>query len=145
MEKIAKSTDLLLCLFPFEPELLNGKGVNARFIGHPLAEKIEIEQINTLSSSIQQINIALLPGSRKSEIEFHLSTMLDSALMIQKELKLESKKCVFNIPTRFSDIDERIQSQKKYCNLNYYIQSDSGKCISESDLVITKSGTSSLE
>ena len=144
-KKFYSAVDLMLCLFPFEPELLNDKGVNARFIGHPLAEKIAIEQTNTLSSSNQKINIALLPGSRKSEIEFHLSTMLDSALMIQKELESESKKCIFNIPTRFSDIDERIQSQKKYSNLNYYIQSDSGKCISESDLVIAKSGTSTLE
>ena len=144
-KKFNSAVDLMLCLFPFEPVLLSDKGVNAKFIGHPLAEKVAIDQPNKVIEFNEEINIALLPGSRKNEIEFHLSTMLDSALLIQKELRSESKKCVFNIPTRFSDIDKRIQSQVKYNNLNYRIRSDSGKCLSESDLVITKSGTATLE
>jgi len=143
--KFKSSIDLMLCLFPFEPELLKDKGVASKFIGHPLADEISIDSSDSLSSKNEDVNIALLPGSRRTEIDYHLEVMLDSALMIRDELSLRKKEVVFSIPTRFKEMEHWIKSYDKYENLNIKIFKETKQCLSGSDLVITKSGTSTLE
>ena len=49
--------DLMLCLFPFETELLKDKSVEATFIGHPLADEINIDDSYSSSSNIETINL----------------------------------------------------------------------------------------
>jgi lipid-A-disaccharide synthase len=74
---IGKAADLVLCLFPFEPEIYAAHGIQARFVGHPMADAIPLEPdqaacraalgIST-SASAREV-IALLPGSRMGEVE----------------------------------------------------------------------------
>ncbi|HJM09178.1 MAG: lipid-A-disaccharide synthase [Gammaproteobacteria bacterium] len=143
--KFKSAVDLMLCLFPFEPKLLKEKNVEAAFIGHPLADEIGIDHCNLSLSNNEVLNIALLPGSRRKEIEYHLEIMLDAALIIQERLSSISKDCIFSIPTRFKEMEHWINSYAKYENLNINIYEDTSKCLSTSDLIITKSGTSTLE
>ena len=143
--KFESAIDLMLCLFPFEPRLLEKKNVKAEFIGHPLADEIEIEEGNKSVSNNELLNIALLPGSRRKEIEYHLEVMLDAALIIQEKLSSTSKECIFSIPTRFKEMDDWIRSYGKFDKLNISILKDTSECLPNSDLVITKSGTSTLE
>ena len=143
--KFESAIDLMLCLFPFEPRLLEKKNVKAEFIGHPLADEIEIEESNKSVSNNELLNIALLPGSRRKEIEYHLEVMLDAALIIQEKLSSTSKECIFSIPTRFKEMDDWIRSYGKFDKLNISILKDTSECLPNSDLVITKSGTSTLE
>ncbi len=100
---LSQSTDLLLCLFPFEEGLLKEHNVNAVFIGHPLADsiqqKIDLKAARNNSELKAKIVVALMPGSRSSEIKRHAKSITD--------------------------------------NIN--------AALSASDLVITKSGTSTLE
>ncbi len=144
-EKFKSSIDLMLCLFPFEPELLKDKGVDAAFIGHPLADEIRMDLSESASSKNEDVNIALLPGSRRREIDYHLEVMLDSALMIHDELSSNNKEVIFSIPTRFKEMEHWIKSYEKYENLNIKIFNEASQCFLGSDLVITKSGTSTLE
>jgi len=143
--KFESAIDLMLCLFPFEPRLLEKKNVKAEFIGHPLADEIDIDQSNQLPPKRESLNIALLPGSRRKEIDYHLEVMLDAALIIQEKLSLTSKKCIFSIPTRFKEMGHWIKSYGKYEKLNISVFEDTSECLPNSDLVITKSGTSTLE
>ena len=144
-KKFKSSIDLMLCLFPFEPELLKDKGVDAKFIGHPLADEIKIDLSDSVSPQNQDLNIALLPGSRRREIDYHLEVMLDTALMIHEELSSSKKEVIFSIPTRFEEMEHWINSYAKYENLNIKIYKETSQCLLGSDLVITKSGTSTLE
>jgi lipid-A-disaccharide synthase len=71
---IARSTDHVLCLFPFEPELLERHGIAATYVGHPLADAIDLTVPRsaaraTLGFGDAQPVVAVLPGSRRSEIE----------------------------------------------------------------------------
>ncbi len=71
--KMAESCDHVLCLFPFEPELLARHGVAASYVGHPLADAIPLQPPRGASRAALGLGehdevLAVLPGSRKSEI-----------------------------------------------------------------------------
>lgn len=72
--KMAESCDHVLCLFPFEPELLARHGVAATYVGHPLADAIPLEPPRAASRAALGLVgpdevLAVLPGSRRSEIQ----------------------------------------------------------------------------
>ena len=67
--RIRRNCDRVLCLLPFEPALLRDKGVEAVFVGHPIADEQPPERIGSLPSARKgHLLVALLPGSRSSEI-----------------------------------------------------------------------------
>jgi lipid-A-disaccharide synthase len=74
IKKIAKAVDHMLCVFPFETALLEKAGVAASYVGHPLADQIPLEPDTlgarrTLGLPESGPVIAVLPGSRRSEID----------------------------------------------------------------------------
>ena len=79
VKKIKKSVDLMLCLFPFEQAFYRKHKINALFVGHPLTQMIKprahYQKNNTL---------ALLPGSRESELKRHLPVMIASAQKLRQ-------------------------------------------------------------
>lgn len=75
MAKIKASVDHVLCLFPFEPELYAREGVPATYVGHPLADAIPIDVPRDAARTALGLDassrvIAVLPGSRRSEIAY---------------------------------------------------------------------------
>src|SRR5664279_1467167 len=75
VEKIRKAADLVLCIFPFEPEVFAKSKVNAVYVGHPLASVIPLEAPRATTRAALGIGdaetlIAVLPGSRRSEIQY---------------------------------------------------------------------------
>ena len=90
VEKLKRSCDHVLCIFPFEPELLAKHGVEGTYVGHPLANVIPMEPDKAaarraLGLPEQGEVIALLPGSRASEIEALAGRFLAAAALLQKE------------------------------------------------------------
>ncbi|HTP74928.1 MAG TPA: lipid-A-disaccharide synthase [Burkholderiaceae bacterium] len=74
VKKIARAVDHVLCLFPFEPEILARGGVGATFVGHPLADEIPLQPPRAAARAAlglddSEVVVAVLPGSRRSEIE----------------------------------------------------------------------------
>jgi lipid-A-disaccharide synthase len=74
---IGEAVDLILCLFPFEPEFYREYGVRAAFVGHPLADQIPLEADRAAARAELGIRgdarvLAVLPGSRHGEVE-HLA------------------------------------------------------------------------
>jgi lipid-A-disaccharide synthase len=79
VEKIARSAQHVLCVFPFEPELLQRHGIGATYVGHPLADAIPVEPPRAAARAAlgvppSQPLVTVLPGSRRSEIETILPT-----------------------------------------------------------------------
>lgn len=72
--KLRRLTDHVLCLLPFEPAWFEPRGVSATFVGHPLFEKPRI--VAPWDPPVPRLKLALLPGSRSSEIENNWPTML---------------------------------------------------------------------
>lgn len=88
VRQLARSADHVLCLFPFEPELLRAHGVQATYVGHPLADVIPLNPPRAAAREAlglpeQAQVIALLPGSRRSEIETIAPGMLDAAVRMR--------------------------------------------------------------
>ena len=75
IEKIRRATDLVLCLFPFEPAIYAKQGIAASYVGHPLADAIPLDVPRAASRvalglDASQTVVALLPGSRRSEVQY---------------------------------------------------------------------------
>ncbi|HET6554519.1 MAG TPA: lipid-A-disaccharide synthase [Dyella sp.] len=73
-EKIGRSADRVLCLFPMEPAIYARHGVDARFVGHPLADRFAMVSDRAGARDFLQLAqnvpvLAVLPGSRPSEIK----------------------------------------------------------------------------
>ena len=85
--QIARSFNHVLCLFPFEPELLQRHGIAATFVGHPLAATIPMQPdresaCRTLGLPSGAPVLALLPGSRSSEIQHLAKRFLRAAQLL---------------------------------------------------------------
>jgi len=78
INKLRKRTDKVLCLLPFEPDYFNTRNVNARFIGHPVMSRpLDLDTIKEQAGHMPHGSpkIAFLPGSRPSEINYHITSM----------------------------------------------------------------------
>ena len=89
IEKIHLAVDHMLCVFPFEPALYAKHGVAATYVGHPLADAIALEPPRTAARAAlgigeAEVLVALLPGSRKSEIQYIAPRILQAAREIHK-------------------------------------------------------------
>ena len=90
VEKIRRSADHVLCIFPFEPELLAQHGIPATYVGHPLANVIPLEPDRaaaraTLGLRDEDTVIAILPGSRASEVQYLARVFFEAAARLQRE------------------------------------------------------------
>jgi lipid-A-disaccharide synthase len=87
---LAASADHVLCLFPFEPDLLRVHGIKATFVGHPLAQIIPMEPPRAAARDALNLPdtaqvVALLPGSRRSEIKLIAPRLLAAAAVMHRQ------------------------------------------------------------
>ena len=90
IERIGRAVDLMLCLFPFEPALYARRGIAASSVGHPLADAIPLEPPRaaarrSLGLADDAHVVALLPGSRRSEIEYIAPLFIAAAMLMRRE------------------------------------------------------------
>ncbi|MFH1372376.1 MAG: lipid-A-disaccharide synthase [bacterium] len=135
---IRELVDLMLVILPFEPEFYQRHGVDARFVGHYLLEDIPASYIG--SPLPPKGTLCLLPGSRKQEIARMLPPMLDTAHRFNQlhgtRTVIAAIKNRFNYDTlmhRYSSGDIGVSYE------------DSRRIIHDSSLVLTASGTATLE
>jgi lipid-A-disaccharide synthase len=89
-QRMALSCDHVLCLFPFEPALLRAHGVAASYVGHPLADAIppvppRAASRAALGLAAEDVVVAVLPGSRRSEIQAIAPSFLAAAALLHRE------------------------------------------------------------
>ncbi len=87
--KMAASCDHVLCLFPFEPELLHRHGVAASYVGHPLADAIPLQPPRAAARQALGLRdddsvLAVLPGSRRSEIQYIAPVFLQAVAQLAR-------------------------------------------------------------
>ena len=90
VRKLAAAADHVLCLFPFEPALLRAQGIAASFVGHPIADAIPLlppraAARSALSLADDDSVVALLPGSRRSEIAHIAPRLIAAAALMQRQ------------------------------------------------------------
>ena len=89
--KIGRSANCVLCLFPMEPPIYAAHGVDARFVGHPLADEMPLQPERGAARAQLQVDaarpmLALLPGSRTGEIERLAPDFLAAAARVLAEI-----------------------------------------------------------
>jgi lipid-A-disaccharide synthase len=91
LEKIKRSVDHVLCIFPFEPALLAQHGIAATYVGHPLANVIAMQPDRAAARKALGLGaadrvVAILPGSRESEVSHLASTFFQAAALMKRAL-----------------------------------------------------------
>ncbi len=148
VHSIAQSVDHVLCLFPFEPKLLAQQGIEATFVGHPLAQVIaeEVDPLQarkSLGLAAHVPLVALLPGSRQSEIEHMTRRFLLAAQEIHK-VKPEVR---FVLPTPASGVPfiQGVLRETQMSALCTLLVGRSHACLAACDVAMVASGTATLE
>lgn len=154
---IKASIDLVLCLFPFEKVFYQKWQVPAAFVGHPLASQLPIQ--NPLAEAKQELGldpaqkyIALLPGSRRGEIERLGPLVLDTAQILQQK----HPEYIFLIPAindaRKQQIQALLQTYPESLQARIRLMENTGsdskigrQVMNAADIVALASGTATLE
>jgi len=148
VRKIARAADLVLCLFPFEPAFYKGYGVSAVFVGHPLADQIATDgdpapARASLGLEPGVTTIALLPGSRVSEVSRLAESMIGSArLLLSQRPELQFVSAMANEDVR-SLFDQTMKDMSFSSIL--LVDNKPRTAIAAADAVICASGTATLE
>ena len=146
---IGRSADLVLTLFPFEPELYRQHGVDARFVGHPLADEFPDEPDAGLYRKQLQLPetgaiLTIMPGSRSSEVE-RLGPIFARAMAIIHQRR---PGILFVAPCANKATRRRFESQvEKHApgvDLVWF-DGQARAAMMASDLVLLASGTAALE
>ncbi len=146
--RIGESADLVLCLFPFEPGFYTGYGVAARYTGHPLADTIPLENDQAEARRALGIGgegpvIALLPGSRGSEVGRLARPMLDAAALLKKRLPGASFLAPMSGASTRTLFEAALAASPGVdCAL---IEGQALRAMAAADVVVCASGTATLE
>ena len=148
LEKIRRSVDHVLCLFPFEPALLERYGIAATYVGHPLANVIPMvadraQARAQLGLGAQDRVVAILPGSRKSEIK-HLALRFFEAAALIKIAQPATKFIVPAVPS----LKIQLENIARSCGMAQHLQIVEGQshtALAACDVTLIASGTATLE
>ena len=148
VEKIRRSVDHVLCIFPFEPALLAAHGIEATYVGHPLANVIPMTPDRSaarlaLGLADDDQVVAILPGSRKSEIQ-HLALRFFQAAALMKQAQPAIK---FIVPA-VSSLKAEIEQAARASGLSEHLQIVDGQShtvLAACDVTLIASGTATLE
>lgn len=148
VEKIRRNVDHVLCIFPFEPELLARHGVAATYVGHPLASVIPLQPDRAaargrLGLAHDARVVAILPGSRRAEVKHLASRFFEAAALVRKSFPA-IQFVVPAVPALKAEI-ERAARQAGLGDELTVTLGDSHTALAACDLALVASGTATLE
>ncbi len=146
-EQIGRSADRVLCLFPMEPAIYARHGVDARFVGHPLADRFPLVADREGARQALQLPrdvpvLAVLPGSRGSEIERLGGIFLQAAARVAEAMPglrilvpAANARCRQALAERLRNIPADIE----------LLDGHAHEAMLAADVVLLASGTATLE
>ena len=148
VEKIRRAADHVLCIFPFEPALLAEHGIAATYVGHPLASVIPLQPDRAAARHKLGLEegddvVAILPGSRKSEVRYLAMRFFLAAALMQRA-QHAIKFVVPAVPSLRADI-EAIAAQADMAGRVQIVTGQSHTVLAACDVTLIASGTATLE
>ncbi|RFO97084.1 lipid-A-disaccharide synthase [Rhodoferax lacus] len=148
MEKIRRSADHVLCIFPFEPELLARHGIAATYVGHPLANVIPMEPDRAAARLALGLDataplVAILPGSRRSEISHLAERFIRAAALIRAAQP--TTRFVLPVVPGFRAVIESLVQQCGLQDSVTILDGQSHAALAACDVTLIASGTATLE
>ena len=149
IKKIKNAVSHMLALFPFEPALYHGAGIPVTYVGHPLADILPMEPDTSaaregLKLKSSALVVAMLPGSRQSEVQQHAELFVKTAKLIYAEYP----NAIFLVPLITRETRRIFELAIFHENESLPIQILFGHAhdaMEASDVVIVASGTATLE
>ncbi|MFC1643889.1 lipid-A-disaccharide synthase [Candidatus Omnitrophota bacterium] len=144
LKLLKQYVDMALVLFKFEEEFLSQAGIDCEFVGHPLVDASgALREGAVKTSGGEKFTIALLPGSRKSEILNMLPVMLDTAERIHKDRKDIRFVIAENSHLERALYDSALAGHEELALSRF--TDDTFACLEKCDFAIVTSGTATLE
>lgn len=148
VDKIRRAADHVLCIFPFEPHFLAQHGIAATYVGHPLANVIPLvpdrAAARTKLGLVQDARVvAILPGSRKDEVEYLALRFFQAAALMQKAHPA-MQFVVPAVPTLRTRI-EALAAQAGMAGRIQIVAGQSHTVLAACDATLIASGTATLE
>ena len=146
VRQIARYVDHMAVVFPFEVPLYENRKVKVSFVGHPLLDIVRSGALREtvlaqLALDTGKRTIAILPGSRKGEIAYHLPVLLDAAMRLSKDSEVQ-----FFVIRASTVGRQEVESLLKRVPLKIPIVDDQRyDALNACDLAWTASGTVTLE
>jgi len=146
IHRIKQAVSHMLVVFPFEEPIYRDAGIPVSYVGHPLADVIPLEP-DTAAARIELglgsgPVIALLPGSRLSEVARHARLMLDAAVRI----RLQHADAQFVLPAANAAAARLIRQAAQGLDLPLHILAGkSHTALAACDVALVASGTATLE
>ena len=146
--KLKAAADHVLCLFPFEPELLAEHGIAATYVGHPLANVIPMQPDRAAARLALGLDehatvVALLPGSRAAEVKYLLSGFFQAAGLI-RQARPATQFIVPAVPHLQSQIEVAARVSGLGDALKV-VRGQSHAVLAACDVTLIASGTATLE
>ncbi|WP_234264727.1 lipid-A-disaccharide synthase [Hydrogenophaga sp. NFH-34] len=148
IEKIRRSADHVLCIFPFEPDLLAQQGIAATYVGHPLANVIPLQPDRAaarehLGLGADETVVAILPGSRASEVQYLGRRFFEAAALMHR-VRPHLRFLVPAVPA----LRARLEGMARDCGLGdalRIVDGQSHAVLTACDVTLIASGTATLE
>jgi lipid-A-disaccharide synthase len=150
IRRIARSVSRILVMLPFEAPLYEKAGVPVTYVGHPLADVIPLEPKKDearaqLRLPAGKLIVALLPGSRRSELEYMASAFLLAAHRLRQEVHDVHFVCPM-VTRETREIFERVIHEHERTDLPLTLLfGHSHEALAAADLALVASGTATLE
>ncbi|MGN2251079.1 lipid-A-disaccharide synthase [Frateuria sp. GZRe14] len=149
-EKIGLSADQVLCLFPMEPPIYQRHGVDARFVGHPLADRFALVSDRVGARDVLQLPqdapvLAVLPGSRPSEIDRLGAIFIDAARRVGAALPGLRIVVPAANPQVHARLKASLASGPRDESAPLLIEGHAHEAMQAADVVLLASGTATLE
>jgi lipid-A-disaccharide synthase len=146
VRQIARWVDRMAVVFPFEESFYKNYGVNVTFVGHPLLDSVRSGEPRDAALAKWGFDpkkpvIALLPGSRRREVAYHLPVMVQAAAALRRSRDVQFlcvrastvERSALESDCKLGGVDIRVVEQSRY------------EAVNAADLVWTASGTATLE
>ncbi len=140
IEQVKRYVRKMLVIFPFEEAWYRERGVDAEYVGHPLAD-VSVPRVPSLRSP--QVPLALLPGSRRKEVAANLPVLLHAARRLGSEFQ-------FFVPVASTinskwlvDLIHRTVGEDPGINLK--LEKDARLVLAQSHAAVVASGTATVE
>ncbi|TAK45738.1 MAG: lipid-A-disaccharide synthase [Betaproteobacteria bacterium] len=150
VRRIARSVTHLLALFPFEPALYEKAGVAVTYVGHPLADLIPLASDRAQARAQLRLPatariVALLPGSRRSELQYMGEIFVRAARRLSEQLP----EAHFVCPTASRDTREQFEAVLRSAGAAdlplTLLYGHSHEALAAADVALVASGTATLE
>ncbi len=148
VRSISKLVDKLFCLFPFEERWFRDRGVDATYIGHPLAFCVKAGSSRSDFLARHDLpagrkTVVLLPGSRSGEASRHLPVLFETVRLLQQRMPISF---LLATPKGFGSRHVLARFREPIASLAIkVIEDETWDCIAHSDLALAASGTVTVE